>query len=115
MPSINDNITEISNNDYSTAKPLLISTIRGDIDVNKEPVILKRCQICAYDPQVALENCFRITKKEKFSPYLTVENVGFGDAAIVKTLQRRHNLTFGSEENACFRISGSASIEIEIF
>ena len=61
--------------------------MRTGIDVNNEQVILKRCQICACDPQVALENCFRITKKEKLSQYLTVENVGFGDAAIVKNFK----------------------------
>lgn len=109
-----ENKVDMSNNDYSVSKPLIISTIMGDVDIKEEPVILKRCQICACEPQSALEDCFKITRKEKFSPHLIVENMGFGDAAVVKTLQKGQNITFELIENVNFRISGSASVETEI-
>lgn len=89
-----ENNVDMPNNDYSVSKPLIISTIMGDVDIKEEPVILKRCQICACEPQSALEDCFKITRKEKFSSRLTVENMGFGDAAVVKTFQKGQNLTF---------------------
>lgn len=109
-----ENNDDMSNNDCSVSKPLIILTIMGDVDIKEEPVILKRCQICACEPQSALEDCFRITKKEKLSPHITVENIGFGDAAVMKTLQRGQNLVFELMENVNFRISGSASVETEI-
>lgn len=109
-----ENNIDMSNSDYSARKPIIISTIMGDVDIKEEPVILKRCQICACEPQSALEDCFKITKREKFLPFLTVENLGFGDAAVVKTLRRGQNLTFELRENVDFRISGNASIETEI-
>lgn len=38
-----ENNVDMPNNDYSVSKPLIISTIMGDVDIKEEPVILKRC------------------------------------------------------------------------
>lgn len=102
-------------NNQSVARALLVETQMGEIKVTVEPIILKRCQICACDPQVALENCISITQKEKFSPYLTLKNLGLADVSVVKILSKGENLSFKLDENVGFRIYGNASIETEVY
>lgn len=102
-------------NNQSVARALLVETQMGEIKVTVEPIILKRCQICACDPQVALENCISITQKEKYSPYLTLKNLGLADVSVVKILSKGENLSFKLDENVGFRIYGNASIETEVY
>lgn len=108
-------LSDSVNNNQSVTRPLLVETLMGEINVTEEPIILKRCQICACDPQVALENCISITQKEEFSPYLTVKNLGLGDVVVVKILSRGEDVSFELDENVSFRISGNASIETEVY
>ena len=102
-------------NNQSVARLLLVETQMGEIKVTVEPIILKRCQICACDPQGALENCISITQKEKFSPCLTLKNLGLTDVSVVKILSKEENLSFKLDKNVGFRIYGNASIETEVY